>query len=608
MMASASSSSSLSLPSNHKKLIIVLAGPTAVGKSSIGSKLCSREMASDILTNHALYNTNNGENENVPSTSTSTSTTCRGHIISADSVQTYQGVQIGANKPTKEEIERTPHHLINIVDGDSVCQYNAADWMNDALHVIHKLTNYDNYPQITNEGTGDSSDENDTGYRGGKENENEEKEFGEELILELKKRRGRIDKYISDSLHLSSNGDNLDGSESVVGDSDTVAANSTVLPVIVGGTMMYLQWLVHGRPDAMKPSKDALNKAALTVAQFQRQEEENEKEEEIQQATTVTPIADVEEVSQSAENSASASASASTPNTNTNETEQNPPTGWQAAVDHVSSLGPIFAERVSKLPGKDWYRLRRTLEVAYTVLDDVENKINIEDLFNGQREGGLDSMEYDVRCFFLCPDDRMAHTAVIDSRCEDMILSGLLKETTDLSLAGLLPTGGQQARAIGYRQTLDYLNRESATEKDAASFGQYLDDFTAATRRYAKKQMQWFRRDDKFIFVPVKLSDPSSTRVDAAANMIRDMCVLPRQDFEKELLPPPPKTGKDSRANDEMGGNLSISAKTKLENEKQGKGMKFYRGVRHKLIEGSDAYGRIIIEADECTSRIKDLP
>ena len=44
-----------------KKLLIVLAGPTAVGKSSVGSKLCSPEMATDIMTNHARSNTKSND-------------------------------------------------------------------------------------------------------------------------------------------------------------------------------------------------------------------------------------------------------------------------------------------------------------------------------------------------------------------------------------------------------------------------------------------------------------------------------------------------------------------------------------------------------------------
>ena len=494
--------------SADKKLVIVLAGPTAVGKSSIGSILCGQEMSTDIMKNHAIQN-----GMDIPKHLCSL-----GHIVSADSVQVYQGVQIGANKPTKEEMEKTPHHLVDIVDGDSVCQYNAADWMRDALFVIDNLHNY---PEMKT----DSKDEDQT-----EPNEN---------VDETKMRRNRITDYIQNQF------DQLKKDK---------VEDRKILPVVVGGTMMYLQWLVHGRPDAMKPSDAAVENAAATIAQFQNEDNGVEDDE-------ISP-------------------------------------GWNAAVAHANSLGPVFAERVTKLQGKDWYRLRRILEVAYTVKDDTENKYSIDELYNGQRQGGLDSMEYDVRCFFLCPDDRMSHTSIVDCRCEEMIMKGLIRETTDLRLSGLLPEEGQQARAIGYRQTLDYLKRNDFKPDDSVAFSQYLDEFTTATRRYAKKQMQWFRRDEKFVFIPVKLSDTSTVRSEAAASLIRDLSILPRKDFDKELV------HYSTHVSGEVANDLPISLRTKRENEKQGKSMKFYIGKRHKLHENSEEYEAVIQESNECTKKM----
>ncbi len=516
-MMSSSTSTTISLDNKereaNKKLVIVLAGPTAVGKSSIGSILCSEEVATDIMFHHAVHN----------HIDLSRGFKASGHVVSADSVQAYKGVQIGANKPTKEEMDNTPHHLINILDGDSVCQYNAADWMRDALYVIDNLHNY---PEMNNGFLEEDHTET---------NENENNE-------ETKKRRNRITDYIQDQFAvLQKQG----------------GAHRKILPVVVGGTMMYLQWLIHGRPDAMKPTAAAVEKAILTIAKYQEQD----------------PLGEDEEVS----------------------------SGWDAAVQHATSLGQVFAERVRKLQGKDWYRLRRILEVAYTVLDDDENRYNVNDLYSGYRQGGLDSSEYDVRCFFLCPDDRMTHTSIVDSRCEDMILKGLLKETMELSLSGLLPEQGQQARAIGYRQTIDYLKRNNFKPDDSVAFNKYLDDFTTATRRYAKKQMQWFRRDDKFVFVPVKVANPSQERSESAAKIIRDLCVLPREKFDEELV---------SYVADEKeieSSSLPISARTKLENEKQGKKMKFYIGKRYKLSQDSKDYRKVMEESNECTNVMQSL-
>lgn len=223
----------------------------------------------------------------------------------------------------------------------------------------------------------------------------------------------------------------------------------------------------------------------------------------------------------------------------------------------------------------------------------------VEQLYSGQREGSLASLGYDVRCFFLCPDDRMSHTRVVDKRCEQMLMKGLLNETTELSLAGRLPEMAE--RAIGYRQTLDYLNREhtqdekaeeatsiiTTAEKDAFEF--YLHEFTTATRRYAKKQMAWFRKDKEFMFIPVSLKLNKSDRVDAAANAINRLCQLSREDYESELL----------------GGDEFLSGKTKRENEAQGKTMKFYTPERHILTPGSKEYESVLTEAVECRERVR---
>ncbi len=66
-----------------KKKLIVIAGPTAVGKTDISIKLAK-----------ALS----------------------GEIISADSVQVYKKLDIGSAKITENEMCGVPHHLIDILD------------------------------------------------------------------------------------------------------------------------------------------------------------------------------------------------------------------------------------------------------------------------------------------------------------------------------------------------------------------------------------------------------------------------------------------------------------------------------------------------------------
>ena len=63
--------------------IIIVAGPTGVGKTALGIELAK------------LFN---------------------GEIISGDSIQVYKGLNIGSAKVTKEEMAEVKHHLIDILD------------------------------------------------------------------------------------------------------------------------------------------------------------------------------------------------------------------------------------------------------------------------------------------------------------------------------------------------------------------------------------------------------------------------------------------------------------------------------------------------------------
>lgn len=452
--ASSSTSSSGTTPPDNvlsSNLIIIIAGPTGVGKSDIAAKICADH---------------------------------RGVIVSADSVQAYRGVQIGANKPTPEERAETPHLLVDMVDASE--QYNAADWRRDALTCMELLLNKD------------PTDLGNPNY-------------------------DRLQKEISDARLLKG-----------------YDHKSAILPVVVGGTMMYLQWLVHGRPDASRPTDLAIQKAHEKIEHFQAQESN----------------------------------------------------GWEKAIEYVSALNPIFETRVESLCGRDWYRLRRTMEIAYTALEQEDNTALIESLYSGEREGGLATFGYDVRCFFVCPDDRMNHTVIVDQRCEEMILRGLLRETTDLAVSDALPE--MATKAIGYRQVLEYLQRPDRKPGDVDAFDAFLNDFTTATRRYAKKQMQWFRKDNAFAFVPVSLQTTKEERVEIAASRISDLCRMSRKDYETELLP------------NDSPDNVPASFQARQVNELQGKKMKFYQFQRYKLKRGSPEFESLLKEADECGVRVAE--
>jgi tRNA dimethylallyltransferase len=57
-----------------------------------------------------------------------------GEIVNFDSVQIYSGIEMATAKPTEEEKQGVPHHLIDYVDPS--VNYTATDWARDAAEKI----------------------------------------------------------------------------------------------------------------------------------------------------------------------------------------------------------------------------------------------------------------------------------------------------------------------------------------------------------------------------------------------------------------------------------------------------------------------------------------
>ncbi len=74
-----------------------------------------------------------------------------GEIISADSRLVYKGFDIGTAKPTKQERQGIPHHLIDIVEPEF--DYSAGLFQKQAREVILEINNRGNVPIIVG-GTG----------------------------------------------------------------------------------------------------------------------------------------------------------------------------------------------------------------------------------------------------------------------------------------------------------------------------------------------------------------------------------------------------------------------------------------------------------------------
>ena len=87
-----------------KQKVVVIAGPTASGKSGLAVEL-------------ALL--------------------LQGEIVNADSMQVYRYMDVGTAKPSPSERTKVPHHLLDVINPDQ--EFNAAIYRSFAVPVIHDL-------------------------------------------------------------------------------------------------------------------------------------------------------------------------------------------------------------------------------------------------------------------------------------------------------------------------------------------------------------------------------------------------------------------------------------------------------------------------------------
>jgi tRNA dimethylallyltransferase len=376
--------------------VVVVAGPTAVGKTAAGLEVALR---------------------------------MNGEVVSADSVQVYARLDVGSDKlPPGAPRRGVPHHLLDVLPFTS--DFSAADFHARARAAI----------------------------------------------------------------------------------ADVVARGRT--PVVVGGTGLYLRWLVWGRPST--PASDpAAEREALSRVEAARAG-----------AAARLGLARPEDLSES--------------------------DAWAAATQCLADAGdPEAAARVA-LERNNYYRLLRALQI---LILSGGKPLSEQDL-DAERP-----WDYDFRCFYLTRP-RIPLYERIAARVEEMLCGGasaeedgeraaaaagqqqqqqhdeakggLLQEAAMLLDAGLAPGSNMAAKAIGYRQAMEWLcagaeraleqrSRRAGEEAAAGAGGgaaaqaaaaeacapvfslqdlkQLALDVAQASRHLVKGQSTWFRGDPAFTWL-----------------------------------------------------------------------------------------------------------
>lgn len=160
--------------------------------------------------------------------------------------------------------------------------------------------------------------------------------------------------------------------------------------------------------------------------------------------------------------------------------------GTEAMHGKLKDFDPDYAASITH---KDRHKIVRALEIISITKQKVSDLVPVSS----------ESMEqYDFRCWFLnLPKEELYSR--IEMRCDKMIAEGFIEEVKKLEKEGLRnnPTASQ---AIGYRQCLDYLDSPQGQE----DWDRFVQLFKQASRRYAKRQFTWFRKEPLFRWLDVE--------------------------------------------------------------------------------------------------------
>ena len=148
--------------------------------------------------------------------------------------------------------------------------------------------------------------------------------------------------------------------------------------------------------------------------------------------------------------------------------------GWPTLHAELAQLDPVTAVR---LEPTDAQRIQRALEVCYLTGAPMSQQF-------GARE--TNPMPYCVLPIALLPSDRKALHQRIEVRFAAMLDQGLIDEVQRLKQQYNLVPSLPAMRAVGYRQTWEFLDGQF--DRNAL-----VAHGTAATRQLAKRQLTWLR-------------------------------------------------------------------------------------------------------------------
>lgn len=142
----------------------------------------------------------------------------------------------------------------------------------------------------------------------------------------------------------------------------------------------------------------------------------------------------------------------------------------------------IDPEAMKKVSKNDKKRIMRVLEIFHST-----GKTKTEQ----EAESRRNPVEFDYKVFAINWDRQVLYDR-INKRVDIMIEQGLIQEVQDIfSRYDSFPTAMQ---GLGYKEVVDYLNGFYTKEE-------MIEKLKMETRRYAKRQLTWFRKNKETIWI-----------------------------------------------------------------------------------------------------------
>lgn len=153
--------------------------------------------------------------------------------------------------------------------------------------------------------------------------------------------------------------------------------------------------------------------------------------------------------------------------------------GTEHLFNQLKDLDPDYALTITQ---NDRHKIIRALEIISLTGQKVSSAAP-------PSSENLDL--YDFRCWFLYMPKESLYPR-IEMRCDKMIAEGFIEEVKGLKED--LRKNSTASQAIGYKQCLEYLDSPQTQE----DWDHFIAVFKQASRRYAKRQFTWFRKEGLF--------------------------------------------------------------------------------------------------------------